>query len=287
MAGNRTYLELTVPVPEEAREAATVRLMELGCLGTIERSDAIVAFFEEPCDAAGLEQEMRSFLASSGTRLLPGAEIRHAVVPEQDWNRDWKAGFKPLDVGRRFTILPPWENAAPGRTNLIIDPGMAFGTGHHETTRSCLMLIEKFADPRPGKRFLDLGTGTGLLAIAAVKLGYEHVVAADNDPEAIEATERNLALNGIRNIQVHLGTISSINGPFDLIAANIISGVLVSIASDIAARLAPAGAVILSGILTGQEDEVAAAMNAAGLVLREQLIDGKWVSLLMSHAANP
>ena len=253
MAGKRTYLELTVPIPEEAREATTVRLMELGCLGTIERSDAIVAFFEDPCNAAKLVQEIRLFLATLGYSTFPGEGIRHTVVPEEDWNRTWKAGFKPLDVGSRFTILPPWENKVAGRTSLIIDPGMAFGTGHHETTRSCLLLLEQYARPGLKKRFLDLGTGTGLLAIAAVRLGYEHVVAVDTDPEATEAAERNLALNDITTVRVVLGDIFSLEGTFDLIAANIISGVLITLAHEIAAHLAPEGAAILSGILKGQE----------------------------------
>jgi ribosomal protein L11 methyltransferase len=138
---------------------------------------------------AVIEREIasvQSALVQSGLEVL--MTIHHAVIPDEDWNRTWKAGFRPIDVGERFTILPPWEKKKNGRINLVIDPGMAFGTGHHETTRSCLVLMEKLSRPAaPEARFLDLGAGTGLLAIAASRLGYRHVAAVDTDPLAIEA----------------------------------------------------------------------------------------------------
>jgi ribosomal protein L11 methyltransferase len=207
----------------------------------------------------------------------------YSLIPEQDWNESWKKGFTPLDVGERFTILPPWEKKHDDRINLVIDPGMAFGTGHHETTRSCLVLIEKYAVKSAKGRFLDLGTGTGLLAIAASKLGYKEVQAVDTDPLAIEAASMNIGLNQVANVELREGSIVEASGMFDCIAANIISGVLVLLAPHIASRLNTAGFAVLSGILSGQEGEVIEAMEKARLKLREKYRDGKWVSLVVEQ----
>jgi ribosomal protein L11 methyltransferase len=207
----------------------------------------------------------------------------YSLIPEQDWNESWKKGFTPLDVGERFTILPPWEKKHDDRINLVIDPGMAFGTGHHETTRSCLVLIEKYAVKSAKGRFLDLGTGTGLLAIAASKLGYKEVQAVDTDPLAIEAASMNIELNQVANVELREGSIVEASGMFDCVAANIISAVLVLLAPHIASRLNTTGIAVLSGILSGQEGEVIEAMEKARLTLREKYRDGKWVSLVVEQ----
>ena len=207
--------------------------------------------------------------------------FEHSIIPDQDWNESWKKGFTALDVGERFTILPPWEEEKSGRINLIIDPGMAFGTGHHETTRSCLVLMEKYATKSLKDRFLDLGTGTGLLAIAASKLGYRQVVAIDNDPLAVEAAVKNVAFNRIENMLIKTGSITDAEGSFDCIAANIISSVLTFLAPEISSRLNPSGITILSGILAEQADEVIKAYELNGLKLIENFPDDKWVSLVL------
>jgi ribosomal protein L11 methyltransferase len=155
---------------------------------------------------------------------------------------------------------------------------MAFGTGHHETTRSCLLLMDRHA-PETGKgRFLDLGTGTGLLALAARRLGFREVLGLDTDPLAIEAAAKNCALNSMKDIRLVEGTIADAAGRFDMIAANLISGTLIELAGAIAERLERSGVAVCSGILSGQDDEVAEAMRRAGLGSCERLRDGKWVS---------
>lgn len=284
MGHNMNYRELKIYLPGSAKEPVTERLMNIGCLGTIEQKHFIIAYFSEPADTRLIEDELNAL----GRALIPlGRDVRITVearvIAGEDWNRTWKAGFKPLDVGERFTVLPPWEEKRPGRMNILIDPGMAFGTGHHETTRSCLALIERYAYLASGtSSFLDLGTGTGLLAIAASRLGYRRIVAVDTDPEAIEAARKNIDLNAPVNMELIEGDLSRSRGTFDLIAANLISGVLISLAPEIAARLNPSGLAILSGILNGQEKEVIAAMVGSGLILRETVLDGKWISLVMS-----
>jgi ribosomal protein L11 methyltransferase len=276
-----SYYEFTIEIPDTFRDKLIKRLADAGCLGVIEQDEAITAYFPETADISAITADLsllNTLLEKSGQAR--GLFFSHGLIPEQDWNESWKKGFLPIDVGQRFTILPPWEKRYESRINLVIDPGMAFGTGHHETTRSCLVLMEKYSDASPKGRFLDLGTGTGLLAIAASKLGFREVVAVDTDPLSIEAVQLNMKLNHVANIELLEGSIANVDGGFDVIAANIISGVLVRFAPDIASRLSPAGRAILSGILAEQADEVIAACELSGMTVRELFPDGKWVSIV-------
>jgi ribosomal protein L11 methyltransferase len=258
------------------------RLMGSGCLGIIENEEALVAYFPETVDVEKIDNSLavlQALFAKSGSSK--GLAFNRTLIPERDWNESWKKGFQPLNVGDRFTLLPPWEKPVPGRINLIIDPGMAFGTGHHETTRSCLVLMEKYADTGPRERFLDVGTGTGLLAIAAAKLGFRHIAAVDNDPLAVDATRTNSAHNHVYNLDLREGLIEDLNDTYDFIVANILSGVLVQIAPALASHLNQGGIAVLSGILNGQENEVIEATTRSGLKLIEQHPDGKWMSLVV------
>src|SRR5512143_2634543 len=276
------YYEFTITIADQFKDRLIKRLMDSGCLGVIDQDDSFIAYFPATADIKTIESELSlimTLLGTSSADLEPTFTRR--LIPEQDWNESWKKGFKPLDVGRRFTILPPWEEKRKGRINLIIDPAMPFGTGHHETTRSCLVLMEKYAADSGTKSFLDVGTGTGILAIAAVKLGFKRVVAVDTDILATDAALTNSRLNDASNIEIRQGSIEDVSGAFDVIAANLISGVLVHLAPSIALHLKQGGVVILSGILTGQDVEVAESMTRAGLCLLERYPDGKWTSLVV------
>src|SRR5512143_2137949 len=276
------YYEFTITIADQFKDRLIKRLMDSGCLGVIDQDDSFIAYFPATADIKTIESELSlimTLLGTSSADLEPTFTRR--LIPEQDWNESWKKGFKPLDVGRRFTILPPWEEKRKDRINLVIDPAMAFGTGHHETTRSCLVLMEKQAGNSGTKSFLDLGTGTGILAIASVKLGFKRVVAVDTDILAIDATRTNSQLNDVPDIDIREASIADLNETFDVIAANLISGVLVLLAPSIASHLKQGGVAILSGILTGQDDEVVGSMARAGLSLLERYPDGKWTSLVV------
>jgi ribosomal protein L11 methyltransferase len=278
------YYELNITIPDAFKKTLVDHLTRQGCLGVIEKEDSLIAYFPDAADMKSVVREldvMKALIEKSGE--TEAVIITIAQIPGQDWNESWKKGFTPLDVGKCFTILPPWEKMREGRINLVIDPGMAFGTGHHETTRSCLVLMERYADTTRKERFLDLGTGTGLLAIAAVKLGYRNVTAVDTDPLSIEAVTRNRELNHVADIDLMRGSIADVHGTFDVIAANIISGVLVQSAPDISSSLSPGGIAILSGILAEQADEVITAYEHSGMTMRELLPDGKWVSIVTSR----
>lgn len=277
------YYEFTIRLPDESRDALVQRISEAGCLGVIEHEKSIVAYFR---DVQGIRSIIDE-LALCGT-MLEDAGLEHVIsfdyvfISERDWNEAWKKKFEPIDAGQRLSILPPWGNRKEGRINLIIDPGMAFGTGHHETTRTCLMLIERLAQGCTKGRFLDVGAGTGILAIAASMVGFNHVVGLDTDPLAVNASQRNIKLNNIENILIREGTVTNEFGTFDFIAANLLSDILINMAPDLAPRLDLAGIALMSGMLSGQENDVIEAMEKHGLKLTEKYFDGRWVSVVMT-----
>lgn len=276
------YIEISIFAPAESKEAIMFRMDEMGSLGFEEQEDKIIAYFDPSRSPAKICNELLKFrpvLSSSG--LDPSFTCSFQVIPETDWNETWKKDFVPIDVGNNLTIVPSWLAAGSARMPIIIDPGMVFGTGHHETTRTCLCLIERLArSSAPKRRFLDVGTGTGILAIGAARLGFGQIEAVDVDPLAVDAATRNVAANGLTNITVRQGTISAADGSFDAIAANLLSEILIDIAPELAARLNAEGTAVLSGLLAGQEDEVITTLTSAGLAFEEKIIDGKWVSLV-------
>lgn len=279
-----TYHEITIKVAEESKDALLARLSEMGCIGTMDSGDAdggIVAYFGEGADIAHLTEQLAGFrrtLAASG--LDAALMFETASLPDRDWNEVWKKNIVPLDIGGVFAIVPSWEKEQPERINLVLDPGMVFGTGHHHSTQSSLLLIRRFMQEGSKDRFLDIGTGTGVLAIAASKLGFREVVGVDIDPLAVDAAPRNIALNRLDNVVIREGDITASEGTFDFIAGNLLSEIIISIAPEIAAKLKDSGTVVLSGIMTGQEDGVIDAIERTGLKCIEKVVADVWVSLV-------
>jgi ribosomal protein L11 methyltransferase len=216
--------------------------------------------------------------------LRPIGELHTRLVDETDWADAWKAYFPVLRVGRRLVIRPTWRRhrAAPDDVVLALDPGMAFGTGLHPTTRLCLAGVEALADRGvlDGARALDVGCGSGILAIAAIRLGAAEALGVDTDPIAVEATLANAGRNRTgRRIRAREGSLPSGEPAFDVVLANLIAGVLVPLAAPLAAELRPGGSLVASGIFIDREGEVAAAFEAAGLRVRQRTAEGDWVAL--------
>ncbi len=279
------YYELDITAPAESREALINLLHNSGCIGVVENESGLIAYFHDDTGIEKIADDVTSFRAILRDSGLPHAfSFNCSHMPDRDWNETWKNNIRPIDIGESLAIIPPWEKPAAGRVSLIIDPGMAFGTGHHETTRTCLGLIEKLSGEIRRDRCLDIGTGTGILAICAARMGFREIYGVDTDPLAIDAAKRNAGLNDCANIFISEGTISAATGVYDLIVSNLISETLIVIASEIASRLNKEGTAILSGMLIGQEDEVIDAMLNAGLKFREKHVDSeRWVSLVFTR----
>ncbi len=223
--------------------------------------------------------------------LRPIGDLAARAVHDADWANAWKAHFPVLRVGRRLVIRPTWRRhrRAAGDVVLTLDPGMAFGTGLHPTTRLCLAAIEALADDgrlaggsRDGEpaRVLDVGCGSGILSIAAMRLGADSVLAVDVDPIAVEATRANARRNRLgRVIRTREGSSPSGEGPFDIVLANLIASLLVTLADGLVADLRPGGTLLASGIFANRERDVVDAFAARGLVIARRWTEGDWVAL--------
>jgi ribosomal protein L11 methyltransferase len=210
--------------------------------------------------------------------------IAFSEIPDEDWSRTWKEHFKPLRAGKRFLVSPTWAETPSASKRLIIriDPGRAFGTGHHETTRLCLEWLESLHSD--GMSLLDVGTGSGILAIGAALLGFQRIVGIDNDPEAIEVAKENVMLNGLsKKISLLCATPEGQSGSFDVVISNIESRPLIRISEAISSKLRDKGLLALSGILAEQADEVCAEYEKRGLRLTGTKADGEWVLLAFSR----
>jgi len=300
------WLELTVEVDVEAVEpvseifgrlgrGAAVRPMRLirdpnDELSAREDPSApyeITAHLPEDAAApAAVEATERALWHLQAFGLRPVGELRVRSVEESDWAEAWKRDYRPQRIGR-VVIVPSWleEPIAPQEVALRLDPGMAFGTGLHPTTRGCLALLQAIT-PMPS-RVLDVGSGSGILALAALRLGAQRADCLDTDPVAVEATLANAAANGLADqVIATAGTLSSqpAGEPYPLVLANLVAAVLIELAEPLARHVAPGGTLLASGIIEGRADEVLAALASAGFVVDERLDDGEWVSLRMIRA---
>ena len=298
----RTYLELTVSASPETEEAIGDFLFGAGALGLVTadlpdgRPGALIRASLPGAIAPDLiVASLRRYLADLDALGFPIREgpIEVRELPLEDWGRSWKEHFKPLLVGKRLIIAPPWEDGPfpPDRQLLRIDPAMAFGTGHHATTRMCLEALEAFMEQRPSAPppiVLDLGTGTGILAIAAAVLGAGTVLALDTDPEACDAARKNLAGHPIASrIQIIQGGVERL-GPsphFDLITANLDTKTLRPIFSALRAQLSPEGRIITTGITVEDEPAIAAALSAAGLTPIARQAQEGWLCFVLTNKA--
>jgi len=208
----------------------------------------------------------------------------YAWVQEEDWANAWKAYFRPTRVGERLVIIPSWEEypLQPQDLPLYLDPGMAFGTGTHPTTSLCLRRLE--AVVRPGMRVLDVGTGSGILAIAAARLGAAPVIGIDIDPVAVRVAKENAERNGVA-VDVRAGTLNQVEpDECDLVIANIIASVIIDILPDVASRMKKGGKFLASGIIAEKKQAVADAMTATWLLPVEVREEGGWVAILATKA---
>lgn len=207
-------------------------------------------------------------------------------VNEEDWANSWKAYYKTLHIGKRLVIVPAWEEYTPaeGEITVRMDPGMAFGTGTHETTRLVIELLEKYT--RQGSRVLDVGCGSGILAICASKLGAGECKAYDIDPVAVRVANENIEISGMTNITCEvsdlLKQVDLSGGKYDLICANIVADIIIRMAPDVGAYMKDDAVLLASGIISERSEEVEKALENAGLCVKERHEDRGWCALVVT-----
>lgn len=244
---------------------------EFGIEGTLqeEKPPALVGYAHSADDVPGLTLALEA----------QGAVVETDQIEEQNWAESWKQFFKPVRIGQHWVVRPTWEpfDVLPGDREIVLDPGQAFGTGDHPTTRMCLELLELAG--LEGQTVADIGCGSGILSVGAVKLGAASVVAVDNDPPSIESSLENAERNGTP-FEVLLGTGFEPLGDrvFDVVVSNIISATLIRIAPVVATRIRPGGQWIVSGIIRSNWPDVLAAAEANGFALLEHREEGEWVA---------
>jgi ribosomal protein L11 methyltransferase len=319
---NMSWLELSVDVDPEAVESVSELLTQYGYNGGVVIDQPIIPGEDGPeyTFDSSRPVTLRTYLPIDQHAEETRSRLEQALwhlgrmrtigpllarpIEEQDWANAWKRYYTIQHIGERTVIVPSWleYNQQPGAVVIRLDPGMAFGTGLHPTTRLCLAFLEAYV--QPGQHILDLGSGSGILAIAAAQLGAAQVLALDTDPIAVEASAINATRNGVGELVVSaegsLGRGAELGGwvgtpyrasaaerafvtppaPCDLIVANIIARVLAALAEDLVAALRPGGILVSSGIIAEREDEVALAYTAAGLERLDRRQEGDWVALV-------
>ena len=277
-------VSLTLDVPEPEAERVEALLWDAGATGLeIRDREAppmpgvrgpspgeaiVVAWFEEREPAEAALADVREW--------VPDARGAFGEAPDTDWSMAWRSQIRSTRVGRLW-VGPPWETPPEGTVSLVIEPKMAFGTGDHPTTALCLAAVDAFCAAHPGGSVLDVGTGTGVLALMARKLGAARVVGVDNDPMSVTLARENAALNGIAGVELSGATLDAIEGRFDLVVANILANTLVELAPTLVAHTR--GRLVLAGVLIHQEDEVREAFERAGATSDGGNRSGDWIRL--------
>ncbi|HIE03288.1 MAG TPA: 50S ribosomal protein L11 methyltransferase [Candidatus Latescibacteria bacterium] len=269
-----------IEAPSALEDAIVNFLFELGCSGTrvddVGGKVRVEGYCPDP-EAEKVREALGRYVSSlKDMGLWEGVErVEVGSVQEVQWEDIWRSHFRPTLVGRKLVVHPPWEAPPLGRVPIEIEPGMAFGTGCHPTTQLCLEALEELISP--GIRVLDLGTGTGILAIAAAKLEAREVVALDTDPEAVRSAGENVARNGVGSrVKVVLGSLGDeLRGPFQLVLANLYLDLLLGVLPPLKELMSPGARAIFSGLLSDDLPAFFGALEGAGYrSLRDEVRDG-------------
>lgn len=276
------YIEDYSDLEQGAREIAHIDLIDEELLAR-DRTHAVIHLYLDPQDNP---PEAVAFLRERLTAAGIGNELMEQTVRQEDWANNWKKYFKPLPVGEKLIICPSWETVddTDGRTILSIDPGMAFGTGGHDTTRLVLQTLEKYITA--GCAFLDVGCGSGILSIAACLLGAERAFGVDIDALAVKTAVENGALNGLtppRYTVVQGDLAENVTGRYPVIAANIVADAIIALSPAIPALLEPDGVYIVSGIIDTREPDVLAALTKIGFAVTDRYEQSGWVCLVTQY----
>lgn len=228
-----------------------------------------------------IEKELPELKALNPAVDLGSLSMKFAEVDEEDWSTAWKKYYHPTKIGEKLVVVPCWEEytCAPGEVQVTLDPGMAFGTGTHETTRLCMQMLEKAVTDNT--RMLDIGTGSGILAITALLLGAKEAVGVDIDEVAVRTAHENAALNNVdERLTVFIGDLTEkVSGTYDVICANIVADVIIRLSADVTKFMHKDTVLLVSGIIEERCEEVKAALIEAGLTICEIYTEGGWAAI--------
>ena len=274
------YIEDYSDIEEQVEQIAHVDLIEQELLDK-PRDTVIIHMYLEPGDSP--VETLALIAARMEAAGIPYTSETEGVEQE-DWQNGWRKYYHPMDVGQRLAVVPSWQDYETSRVKLILDPGLAFGTGGHETTNLCLEVLDERV--RGGERVLDIGTGSGILAIAALKLGADAAEGVDIDPVAVRTAGENAALNGVADkLTVLVGDLSDkASGKYDIITANIVANAIMALAPAVPGLMADDAVFIASGIIDSRKDEVIAALEAAGLAVLEVKEKRGWECIVCKKA---
>ena len=291
------WLRVAVSIPTEAVELVSHFLVELGSSGIAEgewqpgtprtAQTVVQGFFPAGRDSTAVRTSLTHYLQSIAVEYpaLSTSVPECEVISSDAWQEQWKTHFPPLPVGHHLLILPPWE-VRPKQSDrhiIEINPSMAFGTGHHATTHTCLEALEALcATSGPPEHALDLGTGSGVLAIALAKLGTPSIWATDIDPVALEEAKKNAVVNGVASaVHISAAGLNELPAPFQLVMANLFASTLIALCPAITQALTPTGHAILSGIQSDQAQAVLTAFRAPHWTLVERRPKEDWATLTL------
>ena len=278
-----SWLAVAVSAEAQAIEAIANFLFENGSLGIEEKEGKVIGYFPGDMELSGFETRLIRFIQNlSHLGLQVGAPL-FRKFKDEDWSKEWRRFFHPVRVGSHFIAKPPWASGKSGRDDVVLDimPRMAFGTGTHESTQICLVFLEKV--PRPLQTVLDLGTGSGILAIAAAKLGAARVLAVDIDEVCMTNARENAAANHVdKVVEVRLGSLESAGSEtFDLVTANINRNVILSFLPDMKQTLNMDGRILLSGLLYSEKSTIEEAVQNCGYKILNQKQKGEWIGFVI------
>jgi len=283
----KIWHSLEIEIARSAEQVVSGQLWLAGTTG-IEISEdgpdtlTFRAYFDENQDTAKLRDQILASLQLAGIPEKALRSLTQLDVEDQDWLAEWKKGYSPTPIGDRLLITPSWkrnEVETSDRVTVEIDPGMAFGTGTHETTRGCLEMLDRYWH---GGSLLDAGTGTGILAIAAIKLAPgSQVTGFDIDPDAIVVAEANAAINGVSDhITLEVNNVGAYEGEeYDIVVANLTADVLIPLSARFANVVRQGSLLVASGVLLEQENDIVESFTASGFRVKERRPDGEWVTI--------
>ncbi|MEK7264355.1 MAG: 50S ribosomal protein L11 methyltransferase [Bacteroidota bacterium] len=268
----KIFIEFSFSIEELEQETLIAFLSQFNFEGFWQENNFLKAYIEQQL----WNEHSHIFLKEQ----FPDLQFSITEIQNQDWNKEWEDSIEPILATEKILVRPSWKEIenSDGKIIITIDPKMSFGTGHHETTRLMLQLMEKYV--KPNDFVLDLGTGTGILAIAAIKLGATKCVAVDNDEWSIENTKENVVVNNVENaIDVFLGTLETVSqNNFDVLLANIQSSIILPILPLMISKIKPNGIILLSGLLKEEREKILSSLSENSLHIIEEIGENEWIA---------